>query len=71
MLRVHPDLAGRVAQQGALTSESAEEQRSAGLTELTAEEQQQLTDRNHRSADGGVRLINQRIMNELMNAWHE
>ena len=48
VLRVHPDLAGRVAQQGALTSESADEQRSAGLTELTEEELQQLTDRNRR-----------------------
>ncbi|XP_043189298.1 2-oxo-4-hydroxy-4-carboxy-5-ureidoimidazoline decarboxylase-like [Amphibalanus amphitrite] len=48
VLRVHPDLAGRVAQQGTLTSESAGEQRSAGLTELTEEERQQLTDQNHR-----------------------
>ena len=48
VLRVHPDLAGRVARQGTLTSESAGEQRSAGLTELTGEELQQLTDRNTR-----------------------
>ena len=49
MLRIHPDLAGRVAQQGALTSESTEEQTSAGLTELTEEELQLMTDRNQRS----------------------
>lgn len=44
---VHPDLAGRMAQQGVLTSESADEQRSAGLTDLT-EELQQVTERNQR-----------------------
>lgn len=48
VLRVHPDLAGRMAQQGVLTSESADEQRSAGLTDLTEEELQQVTERNQR-----------------------
>ena len=32
VLRMLPDLAGRLAQQGALSPESASEQRSAGLT---------------------------------------
>lgn len=35
LLRAHPDLAGRLAQQGLLTSESAREQKSAGLGEAT------------------------------------
>ncbi|CAH0721648.1 unnamed protein product, partial [Brenthis ino] len=38
VLSSHPDLAGRLAAQGELTRESAGEQRSAGLTDLTAEQ---------------------------------
>ncbi len=38
LIRVHPDLVGRAALQGTLTSESTKEQASAGLGQLTAEE---------------------------------
>ena len=38
LIRAHPDLAGRLAQQKRLTVESAREQASAGLNELSAEE---------------------------------
>lgn len=35
LIRAHPDLAGRLAQQKRLTAESTREQASAGLTQLT------------------------------------
>ncbi len=38
LIRAHPDLAGRLAQQNALTTASTREQASAGLDRLTAEE---------------------------------
>ncbi len=38
LIRAHPDLAGRLAQQRQLTAESTREQASAGLDTLTAEE---------------------------------
>jgi len=38
LIRAHPDLAGRLAQQNQLTAESTREQASAGLNQLTAEE---------------------------------
>jgi OHCU decarboxylase len=38
LIRAHPDLAGRLAQQNALTAESTREQASAGLNRLTAAE---------------------------------
>ncbi len=38
LIRAHPDLAGRLAQQGQLTAESTREQASAGLNRLTADE---------------------------------
>ncbi len=38
LITAHPDLAGRLARQGQLTSESTQEQRSAGLDLLTNEE---------------------------------
>ena len=38
LIRAHPDLAGRLAQQGQLTAESTREQASAGLNQLTAAE---------------------------------
>lgn len=38
LIRAHPDLAGRLAQQRQLTAESAREQASAGLAALTADE---------------------------------
>ncbi len=38
LIRAHPDLAGRLAQQNRLTAESTREQASAGLNELTVDE---------------------------------
>ena len=38
LIRAHPDLAGRLAQQNKLTAESTKEQASAGLNQLTAAE---------------------------------
>lgn len=38
LIRAHPDLAGRLAQQNRLTAESTREQASAGLNRLTAVE---------------------------------
>ena len=38
LIRAHPDLAGRLAQQNQLTAESTREQASAGLNQLTAAE---------------------------------
>ena len=38
LIRAHPDLAGRLAQQNKLTVESTREQASAGLNQLSAEE---------------------------------
>jgi len=48
ILRLHPDLAGRMAQMGQLTTESKREQLSAGLDTLTEEERDTITDFNHR-----------------------
>ena len=38
LIQAHPDLAGRLARSGQLTQESTEEQRSAGLDQLAADE---------------------------------
>jgi OHCU decarboxylase len=48
LVRSHPDLAGRLAIAKELTRESTTEQSSAGLTQLTAEEQQTFLDLNDR-----------------------
>ena len=48
VLRAHPDLAGKLAQQGQLTQSSTQEQASAGLDMLTASELQQFTELNTR-----------------------
>ena len=45
-MRLHPDLAGRLAQQGCLTSESTAEQRAAGLDTLTEDEKAILREAN-------------------------
>lgn len=42
ILRLHPDLAGRLAAAGELTAESTAEQRQAGLTQLTVAEASEL-----------------------------
>ena len=42
VLRCYPDLAGRLAQQNALTDESTKEHKSAGLLDLSEQEQKEL-----------------------------
>jgi 2-oxo-4-hydroxy-4-carboxy-5-ureidoimidazoline decarboxylase len=46
LLRAHPELAGREAQQGALTAASAGEQERAGLNALTRAEMERITELN-------------------------
>lgn len=46
LIRAHPDLAGRLAQQKKLTAESTREQASAGLEQLTDAELAEFTRRN-------------------------
>ena len=48
LLRAHPDLAGKLAKSGALTSESTSEQASAGLDQCTDEEFAEFTALNER-----------------------
>ena len=48
VLRIHPDLAGKIAQAGALTNESKSEQAAAGLNTLTDEERSILKEYNER-----------------------
>ena len=47
IIRCHPDLAGRLADEGALSRESEKEQKSAGLDNLAAEEKQKLRENNN------------------------
>lgn len=48
ILQLHPDLAGRLADLGKLTSESNQEQISAGLDKLSIEEKRKLNEFNQR-----------------------
>ena len=48
LIRAHPDLAGRLALAGAVTADSAREQGSAGLNQLTPEELARFTALNER-----------------------
>ena len=49
ILGVHPDLAGRLAQQGGLTDESLKEQRSAGLmANMEGEKKREICELNER-----------------------
>ncbi|MEI6106147.1 MAG: 2-oxo-4-hydroxy-4-carboxy-5-ureidoimidazoline decarboxylase [Opitutae bacterium] len=48
LIRAHPDLAGRLAQQNKLTAESTREQASAGLNALTEAEMAEFTRLNDR-----------------------
>lgn len=48
ILRLHPDLAGRLAAQGELTPESSGEQKAAGLHELTAADKITIDENNRR-----------------------
>jgi 2-oxo-4-hydroxy-4-carboxy--5-ureidoimidazoline (OHCU) decarboxylase len=43
----HPDLAGKLAEEGKLTVESTNEQKLAGLDAMTKEERQKLTNDNY------------------------
>ncbi|KAF2901484.1 hypothetical protein ILUMI_04700, partial [Ignelater luminosus] len=43
ILQLHPDLAGKLADLGKLSSESTEEQKSAGLDKLSTEDKSNLT----------------------------
>ena len=45
-MRLHPDLAGRLAASGGLTTESTKEQQSAGLHTLTDQERQKMNELN-------------------------
>jgi 2-oxo-4-hydroxy-4-carboxy-5-ureidoimidazoline decarboxylase len=51
LIRAHPDLAGKAAIAGELTPESAREQSSAGLNQLTPEEFARFTQLNHTYRD--------------------
>jgi 2-oxo-4-hydroxy-4-carboxy-5-ureidoimidazoline decarboxylase len=48
LIRAHPELAGREAEEGELTEESGREQASAGLDRLSRAEHAQLTELNRR-----------------------
>ena len=48
ILRLHPDLAGRLAQAGTLTKESTAEQRSAGLDDMTEDERGRMSELNQK-----------------------
>lgn len=48
LLRVHPDLAGKEAEEGTMTDHSVSEQASAGLDALTREEMERMRDLNQR-----------------------
>jgi 2-oxo-4-hydroxy-4-carboxy--5-ureidoimidazoline (OHCU) decarboxylase len=48
ILRVHPDLAGRIADEGRLTSESLREQSQAGLAQMSREEKELMKSLNKR-----------------------
>jgi 2-oxo-4-hydroxy-4-carboxy-5-ureidoimidazoline decarboxylase len=51
LIKAHPDLAGRLARQGRLTSDSSAEQASAGLDRLAPEELKQFEDYNQKYKD--------------------
>ncbi|MBS0583656.1 MAG: 2-oxo-4-hydroxy-4-carboxy-5-ureidoimidazoline decarboxylase [Proteobacteria bacterium] len=51
LLRAHPELAGKEAASGTLTAHSGEEQKGAGLTNLSAAEKAELADLNRRYRD--------------------
>ena len=48
ILRVHPDLAGRIAQAGQLTQESTKEQSAADLNLMTSSEKLKMTSLNEK-----------------------
>jgi len=48
LLKAHPDLAGRLTDANALTPESTEEQKAAGLDQISAKDKARLNDLNAR-----------------------
>ncbi len=46
LIRAHPDLVGKLAEENSLTAESTNEQRAAGLIDLSPQERQQFRDHN-------------------------
>ncbi len=74
LIRAHPELAGREAQQRTLTPESSHEQASAGLDRLTAEELEALRRLNsaYRERFGFPLIVCVREHNkDSINAWGE
>lgn len=51
LIRAHPELAGREAEEGELTDDSSREQASAGLDRLSPAEHARLTELNRRYGD--------------------
>ena len=51
LIKAHPDLAGKAAMAGDLTPESAQEQASAGLNQLSSEEYETFTELNEAYKD--------------------
>lgn len=43
ILKLHPDLAGRLSDLGKLTAESSNEQKSAGLNQIATEQKEKLS----------------------------
>lgn len=46
-MKLHPDLAGKLADEGQLTHESTQEQKAAGLDKLTTDEKQEMNKLNN------------------------
>jgi 2-oxo-4-hydroxy-4-carboxy--5-ureidoimidazoline (OHCU) decarboxylase len=57
VLRLHPDLAGRLADEGRLTKDSLREQQSAGLHKLTPKEKAEINQLNARYDTGTQTLF--------------
>lgn len=57
VLRLHPDLAGKIAEQGGLSTESEKEQSAAGLKELSEEDKSALQYLNERYARCYLNLL--------------
>lgn len=75
LIRAHPDLAGRAAQAGELTADSAGEQASAGLDRLTPADLARVTALNaeYRERFGFpfVICVRGRSVAEILSAWQE
>lgn len=73
LLRAHPELGGEAAGQGTLTRSSADEQGHAGLLQLDAEEQEEITRLNHYYQDKFgfpfVMAVRRRTKSSIFSAW--